>query len=102
MVWNYLQVEIRLDDRLLVPQIGPGGLTRAQAHAVVQATLDAIGLPIAATWRRGARDDTVYHGLFAWAIYEADDPTVGAHAWLADFAQRLRAAGMHVGIAALS
>lgn len=93
MAWNYLQVEIA--GGLLHPSVGPGGLTRDEAHAHVAALLDrhvetfpyASGLREA--WDAGAQDDTVFAGPLLWAIYEADDPVAGAHAWVDGLARSL-------------
>jgi hypothetical protein len=62
--WNFMQLQIVVDDMLIKPMIGPGGLSRDQAHTEIQHLLDqATRLDpalkeIAATWRRGAADDT--------------------------------------------
>jgi hypothetical protein len=68
MAWNFMQLQIVADDMLITPMIGPGGLSRDQAHTEIQHLLDQAttldpGLEeITATWRRGAADDTVYAG----------------------------------------
>lgn len=102
-MWNFLQAEIVPDDRMIRPMIGPGSLTRDQAHAEVQALLDRLGAvspamrQAATTWKRGARDDTVYAEVFTWTIYQhpdGQDPRQAAHAWLEDWAQTIRAAGI--------
>lgn len=98
-----MQLQIVAADMLIKPMIGPGGLTRNQAHTEIQNILDQAaklspGLEeIAATWRRGAADDTVYAGLLTWTIYEhadGDDPRRAALEWLEDYAQTMRAAGL--------
>lgn len=100
-----MQLQIVVDDMLIKPMIGPGGLDRDQAHAEIQHLLDQASRldpalkEIAATWRRGAADDTIYamNGLITWTIYEhtdGDDPRRAALQWLEDFAQTMRAAGL--------
>lgn len=114
MAWNLLQLELSGADMLGRPAIGDGGLTRDQAHAEVQAILDKAAqknrtlADTAAMWRRGATDDTVYAqtstGMLVWAIYphpDGEDPRKAALAWLDDFADTMRAAGLNVGIAKL-
>jgi hypothetical protein len=109
MAWNHMQIEITPDDRLIRPMIGPGGLTRDQAHAEVAQILARAAeqtpavAKLAATWKRGAQDDTVFLGLYAWTIYEHqdDDPTSAALAWLDDYAQTMRQAGLDVQVARL-
>jgi hypothetical protein len=107
-VWNYMQVEAAPEDRLLRPMIGPGGgLSREQAHAEVQSILDRAGpglAEVAQTWRRGAKNDTVYAGPFTWTLYEyqdGDDAKAAALEWLEDFAATLRGAGLDVQVAQL-
>lgn len=99
--WNYMQTELSPDDLTIYPLIGPGGLTREQALAEVQsllersAAINPIFRPAAQTWRRGAKDDTVFVGPFTWAIYEhVGDPRRGALEWLEDYAAIMRQAGM--------
>ncbi|MFG6446245.1 hypothetical protein ACFXQA_13365 [Microbacterium sp. P07] len=95
--WNYLQVETA--GRMLHPVLGPGGMTREQAHREVRALLNlhvestphASGLLDA--WDEGAADDTVFAGPFLWAIYEADDTVVGGREWVDDLARGLRRGG---------
>lgn len=103
-MWTYLQVEIVPEDRLLRPMLGPGDLTRSQAHAAVQDILDGVpGLaPVATQWRAGAKDDTVYAGLLIWTIieYEADRRRA-ALVWLDDLAATMRSAGADVQVARL-
>lgn len=97
MSWNYLQVES--SGKRLHPTAGPGGMTRADAHARVRLllALHAETAPYAASlidaWDEGAADDTVYAGSYVWCIYEADDASAGARAWVDDLAQRLRGTG---------
>lgn len=103
MPWNYLQVEVA--DTVLHPVVGPGGLSRAEAHAVVRRLLSlfietapyADGL--VEEWDAGAADDTAYAGALLWAIYEADDPLEGAREWVEDLARTLRSSGSTVRIA---
>lgn len=98
-----MQVEIVAADRLLQPMIGPGDMTREQAHTQVQAMLDqhpALA-PISTTWRRGAKGDTVYAGPLIWCIYEhpaGEDPRRAARAWLEDFAATMRTTGADVQV----
>lgn len=40
-MWNTLHLDVSLDDLLARPAIGPGHLTRDEAHAQVQQILDA-------------------------------------------------------------
>lgn len=100
--WNHMQVEVVPDDYLIRPTIGPGHLTRDQAHAEIQSILDRDSQlkALAEMWRAGAKDDTVHGGPFIWTIYEhADDPREAARVWLEDFAATMRAAGMDVQVA---
>ncbi len=111
MPWNYMQIELIPADMRADPTIGPGELTREQALAEIQSILDR-SAPLsrefaatAETWRRGAKDDTVYLGPFSWTVYEyehGDDPRRGALVWLEDYANIMRAAGLtNIGIAKL-
>jgi hypothetical protein len=102
--WNHMQVEFAPADHLIRPMIGPGGMTREQAHAEVQGLLDRHPplAPAAATWRQGAKDDTVYHGPLIWCIYEhpdGEDPRRAALVWLEDLATTMRSAGADVQVA---
>lgn len=109
--WNFMQVELVPDDRLIKPMIGQGGLSREQAHAGVQSILDrgaeanaAVFSGAAATWRRGAKDDTVMAGPFVWTIYAyaaGEDPRRSAIAWLDDFAATMRTTGLDVQVGQL-
>ena len=102
MPWNHMQVEMLPDDFLIRPTMGPGQLTRAQAVAEIQSVLDGDSrlAAAAALWRAGAKDDTVHLGPFIWTVYEHDgDPADAARAWLEDFAQTMRAAGVDVQVA---
>jgi hypothetical protein len=108
LTWNFLQIELVPEDRLIRPMYGPGGLDRAGALAEVQSILDRepLFVKLAASWRKGAKDDTVFAlpiAPFAWAIYEydGDDPLPGAHEWLADFAATMRRMGFDAQIAQL-
>lgn len=106
MPWGYLQLEVVPADLLVRPVVGPGGLTREGALAEVQSILDQASLlnsamvVTAGLWRRGAKDDTVYFSRFAWAVFEHDgeDPMPAARAWLEDYVEILRSAGLDVGI----
>lgn len=103
MSWNYLQVEVT--GRRLHPVIGPGGLTRKEAHARVRVLLERFvedaryADGIVEEWEAGARDDTAYAGSLLWAIYESDDAIAGAHAWVDDLARTLRGSGGRVTVA---
>lgn len=104
MSWNFLQAEIVAADGLIRPTIGPGHLTQRKAHAEIQAILDRSPslAPTAATWRRGAADNTVYADRIIWAIYEhpdGQDPVPAAMVWLEDFARIMRTAGVDVQVA---
>jgi hypothetical protein len=101
-----MQVELVPEDCQIRPLIGPGGLTREQAAAEIQSILDGhpVLAEIAATWRGGATDDTVYAGPFTWTIYEhpdGEDPRRGALVWLEDYAQIMRTAGLDAQVAHL-
>lgn len=100
-----MQVELVAEDLLVRPMIGPGGLTRKQAHAEIQGLLDRAPAlaETAAIWQAGAKDDTVYLGPFTWTIYEydGDDPRRGAIVWLDDYAEIVRGAGVDVQVAQL-
>ncbi|WP_424936659.1 MULTISPECIES: hypothetical protein [Bacteria] len=106
MSWNFMQVEVIPDDRLIRPMIGPGGLTRDQARAEVRSILARFAeiqpavRSLVTAWEKDA-DDTVYAGPFTWTIYEAEDPRGGAMEWLEDYADTIRKAGVPVTIAAL-
>lgn len=103
MEWNYLQVETI--GRMLYPTLGPGGMTRQQAHARVRAfiALHAESAPYAAellaAWDAGARDDTAFAGTLLWCIYESDDAEAGGRAWIEELANDLRASGSKLDIA---
>lgn len=103
MAWNYLQVEtigLRLH-----PTVGPGGLTRAEAHATVRRLLVLMAETIpdardlVRAWDEGAADDTAYIGPYVWCIYESDDPVAGARDWVDDLAATLRREGSRVRVA---
>lgn len=102
MPWNYLQVETA--GLRLHPTVGPGGLTRAQAHARVRSLLVLVAetIPDAdeliCAWDAGVRDDTVSIGPWVWCIYEAEDEQAGARAWVEDLAARLRRSGSRVRV----
>jgi hypothetical protein len=103
VAWNYLQVEAA--GTLLHPVVGPGGMTRAEAHAFVRTLLVRFAetAPFAEAlipaWDDGAPDDTVYAASFIWAIYAADDPDAGAREWVDDLARSLRRSGSKVRVA---
>lgn len=103
MPWGYLTVEIVPDDLLAKTTVGDeDGLTRGEAHAKIQDMLDAVPAlaKIAATWARGAKDDTVYAGLTAFAIFEYEPGGLmdAADAWVADYARIMRTAGLDVQV----
>lgn len=107
-MWNFMMLETVPADLMVRPMIGPGAMTREQAHSEVQALLDRIvgdapdAKPAAETWRAGAVDDTVGWGPFAWTIYAypaGEDPRVAAIAWIDDYAETIRnATGLQVGV----
>lgn len=104
MPWAAMQVELVPDDMLIRPVVGETHPTREAAHAEVQQLLDQDPqlAPVAEAWRRGAKDDTVYAGLLCWTIIEhGGDAIAAAHAWLTDYADRMRAAGLDVQVARL-
>lgn len=105
MAWNWMRLEIRPEDGGIFPTIGEGNMTRDQAHEHVQHMLNAMAAfnpalgDTAATWKRGATDDTVYAGLNTWTIYEyTDDATTGATVWLDDYADIMRSTGMDINV----
>lgn len=103
MAWNYLQVEA--SGTVLHPTVGPGDLSRADAHAFVRTLLTRFAETatyaeaLVDAWDEGAPDDTVYAASFIWAIYEADDADSGARAWIDDLARSLRRSGSKVRVA---
>lgn len=107
MPWNHMQAELVPADCLIQPMIGPGGMSRGEAVAAVQGLLDGGGPALARAaemWRAGAADDTVYHGVFTWCVYEhpgGEDPRVAAIAWLDDLARIMRSVGLDVTVAKL-
>lgn len=106
--WHYMMLELITDDQLIRPWIGEEhDLTREQAHAQVQWTLDRLvetdprAKMIADGWRRGAKDDWVYYGPFSWTIFECTGPTC-SHTFQAvaeDWAATLRQQGLDVNVA---
>jgi hypothetical protein len=99
-----MQTELIPDDLLIRPMVGEEiGLDYDQARAKVQDLLDRAPqlAPVAAAWRKGPKDDTVYAGPFTWTVfaYEGDDPRSAALAWLEDYAATIRAAGVDVQVA---
>lgn len=104
MSWNFMQVEMVAADHLIRPMVGPGGMTREQARAEIARLLDGDPrlAPIAASWRQGPRDDTVYAGPLIWCVYEhpdGEDPRRAALVWLEDLAATMRTAGADVQVA---
>jgi hypothetical protein len=105
MVWNWMLIEQLFDDRRMKPIIGPGELSREEAHTYVQEALDAIPElhSTAELWRPGAEDDVVYWGPWIFAIYEhptGEDPCRAAIEWLEGLADGMRKFGFNVGVAA--
>jgi len=105
MAWNWLRVEIRPDDGGAFPTYGEGGMSHSDAHAYVQDMLNAAAAfspamgDLAARWRQGAPDDTVYAGLNTWALYEypdGGDPRRGATDWLDGFVETMRSTGLNI------
>ncbi len=75
MAWNFMQLELVPDDLHIRPMIGPGALDRPAALAEVQSILDRganqFGAPfasLAAKWKRGVKDDTLFLGPFTWTV----------------------------------
>lgn len=104
-MWNWMRLEIRVEDNGIFPTIGEGNMTRADAHEYIQHMLNALAAfnpalrDVASTWKRGARDDTVYAGLNTWTIYEyTDDPVKGATVWLDDYVQTMHGAGVNIAV----
>lgn len=107
MAWNFMQIELVPADAQMRPLIGPGSLERPAALAEVQSLLDRAGAlsteirQLAEVWRRGAKDDTVFGGMFIWTVYEhpaGEDPRKAALAWMEDFAATMRTAGVPVQV----
>jgi hypothetical protein len=96
-----MQVEIVQDGRRLLPIIGPGHLSRAEAHAAIQSLLDRLGYSVADAWRAGARDDTAFVGQYLWTIYEHPDgdDTAAAMEWCSDLAAALKRPGARITVA---
>lgn len=74
-----MQVEHIPADSQIVPIIGAGQMTREQAHQEVLALLELAAelnpalRALGEVWKRGAKDDTVYHDRFIWTIYPHPD-----------------------------
>ncbi|MFD9947663.1 hypothetical protein ACFWYW_46645 [Nonomuraea sp. NPDC059023] len=105
-MWNYLQLEMA--GEFGQPIIGPGGMTKAQAHSEIRGLLDRLAADqphlferAARTWRDGAQDDTVavelpQDAIVVWALYEcpeAQSPEAAATAWVKNYANIMREAG---------
>lgn len=67
--WHYLMLELLPDDGLVRPMLSAErNLDRQAAHGQVQELLDEFAghsrelAAVARTWRRGAKDDVVFHG----------------------------------------
>ena len=105
--WNFMQLEIVPADRLVMPMIGPGGLTRDAALAEIQSILDRMArlspafADVATIWRRGAKDDAAFYGPFVWTVYDypdGEDPRRAALTWIEDYARILRSRGLNVSV----
>lgn len=103
--WNFMQLELTPADLMIRPMVGPGSLDRAGALAEIQSILDRGAaehggpfLELAAKWKRGAKDDTLYLGALTWTVYEYTeaDLRAGALAWIEDYAATIRKAGVNV------
>ena len=95
---NYIQIEINTLRRMVQSTIGPGGLTRDQAVAVVQALLDRFPplARVAAQWPASAEGDMVCS--VRWLGRCTSTPTGRTRAalvWVHDLATAARAAGAH-------
>jgi hypothetical protein len=110
--WHYAMLELVPEDALVRPMISPEseGLTREQAHREIQGLLDRLGSQdpgfreLAATWRRGAKDDWVYRGPFSFTIFECAGSTCAEtfQTFLDDYAATMRQAGVQVAVAQIS
>lgn len=70
MAWNYMRVE-SLSTGAVRVHIGPGGLSREQAHAGVEGLLVHAELPaLAAQWRAGSLGGVVRHERLVWCVYQ--------------------------------
>ncbi len=106
MAWNYMQIELIANEMRLDPMIGPGGLTRDQAHWAVESKLQQIVrerpsvAKLLAEWTADETKNTLSFGRTTWVIYEADDPVEGAADWIEEYARTLeRTGGLKVSIA---
>lgn len=108
--WHYMTLELVPEDQLVRPMIGPEtDLSREQAHQHLQGLLDRLGArdpqiaQLAATWRAGAKDDTVFAARFIWSIFECTRRTcqVTFAAVLEEWAGILSRSGMAVDVARL-
>jgi hypothetical protein len=98
-MWNTLNVDISLDDMLARPVLGPGGLTRDEAHAEVQNILDADPRlsDAAEQWRMDA--PRVRVGSMVWTIYEyQDDLRAAALALINALLEGFRGAGVNIRV----
>lgn len=105
--WAWLRARLVGADLLVHSEVGPA-TDHASAHAFVAAELEhtAGAEQLAATWRAGARDDTVFAGtsecMVLWAaisVLDDQTPVEAASSWLADWAVALRAQGIEATIA---
>ncbi|MEU6932875.1 hypothetical protein AB0A05_27375 [Streptomyces sp. NPDC046374] len=102
-LWNTLVITLSRADGFGSPQYGTGGWTREEALAEQQSLLDRLAAEfphtyssVAAKWRIGAKDDTVYarprsDAMSVHAIYEYpedEDPVHKALEWLDDFSMQ--------------
>lgn len=103
-LYTWLVVEVRPADRLAVPTYGPGGQSRAQAHAEVAgflAALPADAEPVRALWAAGAKDDIVFYSRadgaamwFAIVAYESGGQLQAVQGWLAEMVELLQGQGV--------
>lgn len=103
-----MTLELVPEDRLVRPMIGPEtDLSREQAHQHLQDLLDRLGAhdpqmaQVAAKWRAGAKDDTVFASRFIWSIFECTRATCRATfaAVAEEWAGILSRSGMAVDVA---
>ncbi|QWF85843.1 hypothetical protein [Amycolatopsis sp. CA-230715] len=108
MPWNFMEVIPFFDGRRLMPECGPGGLTRSCARSKIQGILDDaaahIGPPfddLAQQWGSSDARDFVTDSRSAWLVYEHEDDAVlaGAREHAVRFAQELRKNGVDLHVA---
>lgn len=108
--WHHAQFHMNAPNPGMVkPTLSPNLGDHSAAHATVQSILDAQakklgdrapGLrDIAAQWRRGATDDTVFWGEVIWTLFScAGDCRASAEALLEEWAVLLGQAGAQIFI----